>query len=127
MELLNNLYSIQEQTDTGFKIRLNPDCIIYKAHFPGNPITPGVCLIEMVRTLAEQAVGNRLSLNFVKNVKFLSVVSPVQYSELNIDLNITGNPNTEQFSDDKTLKTQAIIFFGDTVFAKMSLIFKSNT
>ena len=37
-------------------IRLNPEHEIFRAHFPGQPITPGVCQIQMVTEISE--VGN---------------------------------------------------------------------
>ena len=32
-----------------YRVSLNPDCEVYKGHFPGNPISPGVCGIQMIR------------------------------------------------------------------------------
>ena len=48
----DNLYSIVKQ-DVGedvatFGLRLDADSVIYKAHFPSKPVTPGVCLIQNV-------------------------------------------------------------------------------
>ena len=31
-----------------FLIRLNPDHTIFKAHFPGSPILPGVCQVQIL-------------------------------------------------------------------------------
>ncbi len=52
MKLQNSMYRIvnsSEETDMiDYQIELNPEHYIYKAHFPGNPITPGVCIIKMI-------------------------------------------------------------------------------
>ena len=44
--MTDNLYTTIniEDNENGFvaEIETNPSHIIYKAHFPGNPITPGV-------------------------------------------------------------------------------------
>ncbi len=59
MKLIDNLYSInaREFDNMGdkaiFGISLNADNVIYKAHFPSNPITPGVCLIQMALEITE--------------------------------------------------------------------------
>ena len=32
-----------------FRIQLLPDSDVYRGHFPGNPVCPGVCNIEMIK------------------------------------------------------------------------------
>ena len=86
MTLNNNLYRIQniEKTETGFCVaaELCRESVIYQAHFPGMPITPGVCLLQMAAEMLGEALGKSLMLTGVKNAKFLSVVTPDE--ELNI-------------------------------------------
>lgn len=60
----------------GFTVRMNPEHVIYSAHFPGDPITPGVCIIQMGVELLGRALGRPLELSAVKNVKFLSILRP---------------------------------------------------
>ena len=38
-------------------IRLLPDNVIYKAHFPEKPITPGVCIVQMAVELFARCVA----------------------------------------------------------------------
>lgn len=78
MILKDNLYIITNE-DIGnglFKIRLKADCFIFTAHFPHLPITPGVCLVQMVKELAEIMIGKTLTLTTIKNAKFLIAVQP---------------------------------------------------
>ena len=44
-----------------FTIRLNGEHEIFKAHFPGEPITPGVCQLQMVVECAEQLLNTVLT------------------------------------------------------------------
>lgn len=78
MILNEKLYTItNEDIDSGiFKIRLKADCFIYSAHFPELPITPGVCVIQLVKELAERLFGKTLMINSIKNAKFLKVMQP---------------------------------------------------
>lgn len=80
MTLQNELYTLQGQTEEAdccsFRVRLLPESFIYKAHFPGQPITPGVCIIQIAKELLEEKAGRPLSVTAVKNVKFLSVIEP---------------------------------------------------
>ena len=57
MELKNNLYKIIRKEGVGpvanYAIELIPSCVIYAAHFPGRPVTPGVCIVQMGKELVE--------------------------------------------------------------------------
>ena len=112
------LYSIvsKEITDNGgvFHIRLNPECIIYKAHFPEQPITPGVCITQIAVELAEIIVGHSLQMIGIKNVKFLSIMTPDSQTEVPYNITIKS-------SDDKGIRIQAVAQSDDVVYAKMSL------
>jgi 3-hydroxyacyl-[acyl-carrier-protein] dehydratase len=86
MILRNNLYTIEGQSDReGFvcyDIRLQADHTIYKAHFPGEPITPGVCVIQIAKELLEDCLQRQLAIKAMKNVKFLAVISPRQHPQV---------------------------------------------
>ena len=60
------------------RIRLNMNHPIYRAHFPGNPITPGVCMVQMVAELLETSLNRSLTLKRITNLKFISTISPVE-------------------------------------------------
>lgn len=50
--LLNDFFKITDIKNADkytISIEMNPKHDIYKGHFPGNPITPGVCLTQMVK------------------------------------------------------------------------------
>ena len=80
MKLINDLFEIvsAEQRDDSYQcqVKLNPEHRIYKAHFPGNPITPGVCLMQMGEELLEQKNGQQLQLSTVKSIRFKKIVGP---------------------------------------------------
>lgn len=118
---IGDLYSIvaKEITDDGgvFHLHLNPECIIYKAHFPEQPITPGVCITQIAVELAENVVGHSLQMIGIKNVKFLSIMTPDSQTEVIYSITIKS-------SDDKETRIQAVAQSDDVVYAKMSLICK---
>ena len=80
MKLINDLFEIvsAEQRDDSYQcqVKLNPEHRIYKAHFPGNPITPGVCLMQMGEELLEEKNGKQLQLSIVKSIRFKKIVGP---------------------------------------------------
>lgn len=81
MILKNQLYQIEYSQESDgkkqFTISLLKECPIYRAHFPGQPITPGVCIVQIAQELLGQVVGHTLEISEVKNVKFLHVLSPI--------------------------------------------------
>lgn len=90
MRLKDNLFTIEARDEygvsTSYSIRLHPECFMYKAHFPGNPITPGVCIIQIGKEIVEEQTGKRLSVKRLKNVKFLSIITPEGCVEVKYDV-----------------------------------------
>lgn len=120
MKLLDQLFILDEidESENGFEAMLqtNPEHPIYAAHFPGNPITPGVCIIQIANELLEKYLGKRLFLKTIKNVKFLSVIIPAEGKM--IKYAFSGIAETET-----GCKAQVVVSDGTMVYAKMSLIF----
>lgn len=90
MHFINNLFSVTEkklEADGGdFTLRLNASHPIYRGHFPGNPITPGVCSLEIFRELVGTYFSGRGHLAEVETIKFLSFISPVATPEITVEL-----------------------------------------
>lgn len=129
MKLKNNLYKIisKEEVNSIFNytVELNPSCMIYEAHFPGEPITPGVCIVQIGKEVIEDllleqsSVSRRLEIIKAKNIKFLSVISPNETPIL------TYQVRKLVFSDDKmTVETQIVVNSDDKSMAKISLVMK---
>ena len=120
MILQDNLFTIlaKEVEQAAFQIRINKEWPIYKAHFPGHPITPGVCIVQMIQELLQVLVGRELSLQKVKNVKYLAIISPEEVSELSVSF-----PLIEE-QEDGSLKVHAQVASGETLYTKLSATFK---
>ena len=129
MKLKNNLYKIisKEEVNSIFNytVELNPSCMIYEAHFPGEPITPGVCIVQIGKEVIEDllleqsSASRRLEIIKAKNIKFLSVISPNETPIL------TYQVRKLVFSDDNmTVETQIVVNSDDKSMAKISLVMK---
>ena len=120
MNFLDNLFLIQSITDTdgGFEalVRCNPEHPVYKAHFPGNPITPGACLLQTAGALMQQKMGRPLYLKASKNIKYLSILIPAEGKEVKFGFSHVAEGETEY-------KAQVVIADESTVYTKMSLTF----
>ena len=129
MKLKNNLYKIisKEEVNSIFNytVELNPSCVIYQAHFPGEPITPGVCIVQIGKEVIEDllleqsSVSRRLEIIKAKKIKFLSVISPNETPILTYQVRKLG------YSDDNmTIETQIVVNSDDKSMAKISLVMK---
>jgi 3-hydroxymyristoyl/3-hydroxydecanoyl-(acyl carrier protein) dehydratase len=121
MKLMNDFFHIvrqyENETGFGYAIRLNKRHFIYRAHFPGNPVTPGACIIQLCRELMEHKLKRPLSIRKIINVKFLSVINPETCDTVEADFSITPTP-------EDGCKAAILIRRGDTPFAKASLLFR---
>ena len=90
MTLRNNLYTVTSgqvnDNSAHFELELNADHLIYKAHFPDMPITPGVCLLQIAKELLEDCCGQSLEIGHIKNVKFLAPMSPTELPRIVVTL-----------------------------------------
>ncbi len=120
MQFLDNLFITQSITDTenGFiaVFCCNPEHLIYQAHFPGNPITPGACLLQTTSELLQRKLGRPLFLKASKNIKYLNVLVPAEGKEVCFTFSNLVENETE-------CKAQVVIADEASVYTKMSLIF----
>ena len=69
--MLDDLFSIVSchsgEDGVEYAVRLNPEHFIFRAHFPGMPITPGVCILQMCIELLGKWCGMPLVLECAKN------------------------------------------------------------
>jgi len=126
MRLNGDLYNVISMTDGDgsctFCIGLNPEHWIKECHFPGNPIVPGVFLLQMTTELLQEKIGYPLYINGIKNVKFLNIMSPRVNPEVCVKLSgltpVDGVVKVQaQFSDSSD---------PTRLFARMSLTFQDK-
>lgn len=61
---------------------------IFKGHFPGQPVVPGVCMVRIVKDVLEKITGDKLWLKESKQIKFLQLVRPDGLEPLNLELHL---------------------------------------
>ena len=115
--LQHNLYTIIETTDNTVKIRLLPGSAIYQGHFPGNPITPGVCQVGIVEELLETCFGKQVTLREIKNLKFMEVLRPEPMVEPMFVFE-------KMEEEDNRLAVRGKVTVGERIVTKYSLIFE---
>ncbi|KJD32115.1 3-hydroxyacyl-ACP dehydratase [Tamlana nanhaiensis] len=111
---INSLQTENEQTIA--LVTINKDHEVFKGHFPGNPVTPGVCIMQIVKDITSQVVGKLLFMASSSNVKFMEIINPEVTPDLEFTLNITEL--------DGVYRVKNVTKFNDTVALKLSMNLK---
>ena len=118
--LFNNYYTITNQQTVGnvalFDVRLLPECSVYEGHFPGKPVAPGVCNIQMIKECVERLTAKRLLLAYIDRCKFTHLITPQQHRDFQIRIEFSDNQH------DTKVKVMASIYRDETEY----MIFKGE-
>ncbi len=89
------------------------DFLGFNGHFPGDPVLPGVVLLDMAAMICEAAVGRQVVISGVKHAKFSGRVLPAQEirAEVHTTPEVGGWQARARFTRDET----AVANFGMSV------------
>lgn len=67
-----------QKSDDGWimTFSLNPKHRIFEGHFPGQPILPGVCMVQIVKDAVCRLTGKNCFLAEARQIKFLEMIIP---------------------------------------------------
>lgn len=86
--LINDFYNCLDihkgENEFNCRVVFDPGHAIFKGHFPGQPVVPGVCMMEIVKELLQQQTDKSLVLRNAGNVKFLQLITPEIQPTVNI-------------------------------------------
>jgi len=100
-------------------IKLNPAHPIFEGHFPGQPILPGVCIIQIVKEILEAHMQKPTRLITGNEVKFLAMIIPEQDKLIQLELKVEPI--------DQQIRITAILFDGTSKLFKFKGIFEAIT
>lgn len=72
-----------------FHVLLLPECDVYRGHFPGNPVSPGVCNIEMIKECFQMVVDGKPRIKTIDRCRLTAIASPRVSPQLDIDMTWT--------------------------------------
>lgn len=121
MKLLGEMFTIESAYPDAVQVCLNPEHTIYRAHFPANPITPGVCIVQMVGEIIGERMGCALQLKKVSSLKFVQPISPVANQHITIYLSSVGESVNEEGIAEVNVK--GTITCGSSTMTKFSIVF----
>ncbi|PJJ07530.1 3-hydroxyacyl-[acyl-carrier-protein] dehydratase [Flavobacterium sp. 1] len=120
--LLKDFYTVKVLENTvdskyNAQITINENHDVFQGHFPGNPIMPGVCMMQIIKELTEQITACSLFMESLSNVKFMALINPFINPDLLLELDIIT-------TDDNLVKVKNVSYFDQTVALKLSCIYK---
>ena len=62
---------------------------VFDGHFPGNPVLPGVCTLQIAGELLSKYLDQKLILIKSDNIKFMSLVIPTGNTILNYEISLS--------------------------------------
>lgn len=103
-----------------YRCRLHPEAPVFKAHFPGFPVLPGVLTLKMVVDAinASQFFSTQtLTVQSIGNAKYLAVVNPQETQEVEISVALKAEKNADEPA---VFQFKATMQNGETRFATFS-------
>jgi len=98
-------------------IKVNENHAVFKGHFPGNPVMPGVCMMQIIKEISEQITECSLFMQTLTNVKFMALINPFVSSELLLELEIN-------ITEEGLVKVKNSTYFNETVALKLSSVYR---
>lgn len=89
---------------------------IFAGHFPGQPVVPGACMLQLIKEVLIRALNRPLRLAKADNIKFLSLIEPGNEQVVVLQITYTA------FESD--IKASASLTAGDTACMKFQGTFK---
>jgi 3-hydroxyacyl-[acyl-carrier-protein] dehydratase len=80
--LLGHFFTIQSiKAEAGIinaSLQINAAHEIFEGHFPGQPVVPGVCMVQLIKELVESVIAKKTTMAAAAEIKFLAVINPTE-------------------------------------------------
>ncbi|MEO5682572.1 MAG: 3-hydroxyacyl-ACP dehydratase [Chitinophagaceae bacterium] len=120
MMLEGNFYTVlspvMEDDRIQAVLQINPGHEIFQGHFPGQPVVPGVCMMQIVKELVQKTTGRPVQLRHGLDLKFLSVIDPGKNNTVHAEANYTVLASGD-------INVTARLFFNEITFFKFKGVF----
>jgi 3-hydroxyacyl-[acyl-carrier-protein] dehydratase len=106
----------QDREKINAVLEINATHKIFEGHFPGLPVVPGVCMIQMVKEILESGLAKATRLVSADSLKFLTVINPTENNTIHAELKYF-------ISEDGKIKVGASFVNDSVTYFKMNGVF----
>lgn len=123
-QIFDDLYTITGWNDDDegsftVSVRFNRNHRIYSVHFPGNPITPGACILQAATELLSQHLGREMTITKARNIKFINLIHPSDDNIVDFIFRVSAN-------DDGTYNASVNVCNDSVTYVKISATYAEN-
>ncbi len=122
--LLGDFFTIlsvqKEGASSKVMLELNTTHPIFEGHFPGKPVVPGACLLQMVKEVTQKIMGSNIQLLKAHQLKFISLIDPLNHNILQLAI-------THSIFENAEMTVTATLFNNDVRCFAFSGIFQLST
>lgn len=112
--LVNDFYTVHGLAQTEGSIQAilhwNKSHDIFRGHFPGQPVVPGVCMLQIIKELMESSLGRKLALQESSQMKFLQFIDPGVTPAVQLVINFT-TAEDGAYKTAVSIQQEAVVFF----------------
>ena len=65
---------------------INKYCNILNGHFPGQPVIPGACMLQIVKEVLENVLTTSFRLEKAEHLKFIVMIDPLNIHFITLDI-----------------------------------------
>ncbi|MDB5000293.1 MAG: FabA-like domain protein [Mucilaginibacter sp.] len=119
-EINDSVFKIEELQHNASQItaslNINKNSSIFEGHFPGQPVVPGACMLQLVKDVLEEVLHMPILLKKAGNIKFINMITPANNltAKLTISYKIT---------DDGSISINAILLTGEVTCFKLQAVY----
>jgi len=102
---IDDIFIVEEPEYSPGKVRaiigINKNSAIFEGHFPGRPVVPGACMVQLVKDVLCGALDANIILKKAASIKFINMITPdinpmpqliVTYKLIdNVDISVNAN------------------------------------
>jgi 3-hydroxyacyl-[acyl-carrier-protein] dehydratase len=118
--LQGDFFNIHNLETAGFDIKadlvINATHKIFEGHFPGHPVVPGVCMMQMVKEIMEQVFKKKTNLVSAVDMKFLNIINPEENTDIQAALKY-------KIEENRNMTVWASLFKDDRIYFKFKGVF----
>lgn len=121
---LESFYTITTRTEPNentLYVTIEIDSLheVFKGHFPGHPVVPGVALLQISKELCETYTETPLVMKEASRVKFVNLVNPLQNNQLNFTLTFEAKEGLLKVKNSTTFVDQTPVMQCMLTFEKI--------